>query len=43
VNLEGESVKIGSWLTRQREAGTNPVNSERYRLLKEHRMHEPIV
>jgi hypothetical protein len=43
VNLEGESVRIGSWLNIQRTAGTNPVNSERYRLLKEHRMLEPIV
>jgi hypothetical protein len=38
VILEGENVKIGSWLNRQRAAGMNPVNSERYRLLKEYRM-----
>jgi hypothetical protein len=40
-NLEGESVKIGSWLNKQRTR-TSP-NSERYPLLKEHRMLEPIV
>jgi hypothetical protein len=41
LNIEGESVRIGSWLNIQRTR-TSP-NSERYRLLKEHRMLEPIV
>jgi hypothetical protein len=44
VILEGKNVKIiGTWLANQRILKVNPVNSERYRLLKEHRMLEPIV
>jgi hypothetical protein len=43
VILEGKNVKIGRWLANQRILKVNPVNSERYRLLKEHRMLEPIV
>jgi hypothetical protein len=38
VILEGKNVKIGRWLARQRKLKVNPVNSERYRLLKEHRL-----
>jgi hypothetical protein len=43
VILEGKNVRIGQWLKDQRQLKLNPVNSERYRLLKEHRMLEPIV
>ena len=43
VILEGENVKIGIWLAHQRLVKMNPVNSERYRLLKEYKMLDPII
>jgi hypothetical protein len=36
VILEGENVRIGKWLAKQRILKVNPVNSERYLLLKEY-------
>jgi hypothetical protein len=43
VTLEGKNVRIGRWLTHQRKPSANSVNSERYRLLKEYKMLDPII
>ena len=42
-DLEGKNVRIGRWIMTQRDTSANSVNSERYRLLKEHKMLDPII
>jgi hypothetical protein len=43
VTLEGKNVRIGLWLMNQRNPSMNSENSERYRLLKEYKMLDPII